>query len=63
VTALAGCLAPARLVRLGLHPPDAEHPKLLLHAQRVLGALLEQRQALTKAAFAGAACRPPTGRW
>ncbi|MFS2004035.1 DUF2334 domain-containing protein [Duganella sp. CT11-25] len=52
VTALAGCLAPAPLVRLGLHPRDAEFPRLVLHAQRVLGTLLERRQALTKAAFA-----------
>jgi predicted deacetylase len=52
VTALAGCLAPAPLVRLGLHPRDADFPRLVLHAQRVLGSLLEQRQALTKAAFA-----------
>lgn len=66
VTALAACLAPARLVRLSLHPPDADHPQLLLHAQRVLGALLEHRQPLTKAAFARAADGAPaatfTGR-
>jgi len=52
VTALAACLAPAQLVRLSLHPRDADFPRLVSHAQRVLGALLEHRQPLTKAAFA-----------
>jgi predicted deacetylase len=52
MSALAACLARAPLVRLGLHPPDADSPRLMLHAQRLLASLLRERQALTKAAFA-----------
>ncbi|CAN7264112.1 polysaccharide deacetylase family protein [Pseudoduganella sp. LjRoot289] len=40
------------LVRLSLHPRDARHPELLRHLQRLTGALLATRQAMTKAAFA-----------
>lgn len=43
----------APLVRLSLHPQDARHPALMRHMQRVLAALLRQRDAVTKAAFAG----------
>jgi len=50
--ALAGALRAGPLVRLSLHPRDAEHGPLLLHAQRRLGRLLEDRHAMTKAAFA-----------
>ena len=42
----------APLVRLGLHPADARHPALMRHMQRTLAALLRQRAAMTKAAFA-----------
>lgn len=52
VSALARALKPAPLVRLSLHPADAAHPHLLRHAQRQLAALLADRVAMTKAAFA-----------
>jgi predicted deacetylase len=42
----------APLVRLGLHPADARHPALLRHMQRVLTAMLRERDAVTKVAFA-----------
>lgn len=45
-------LAASPLVRLALHPRDAHHPKLVLHAQRIIERLLASRVALTKAAFA-----------
>ncbi|MFP5391206.1 MAG: DUF2334 domain-containing protein [Gammaproteobacteria bacterium] len=51
-TLLAAVLRSAPLVRLALHPRDALHPLLLAHAQRLIGRLLEQRVALTKAAVA-----------
>lgn len=51
VTALARALRPAGLVRLGLHPADADHPQLLRHAQHLLASLLQTRQALTKGEF------------
>ncbi|USX24864.1 polysaccharide deacetylase family protein [Oxalobacteraceae bacterium OTU3CINTB1] len=50
--AQAACMGAAGLVRLGLHPADAAHPALLRHAQHLLGALLESRVPMTKAAFA-----------
>lgn len=40
------------LVRLGLHPRDAHHPVLVRHAQGLVERLLDQREALTKLAFA-----------
>jgi predicted deacetylase len=52
--ALAPLLARAPLVRLSLHPPDARHPRLLLHAQRTIEQLLRRRTASTKAACARA---------
>lgn len=52
VAALAVALKPAALVRLCLHPRDAEHPLLLRHAQRQLAHLLAAREPLSKAAFA-----------
>ncbi|MGE5522625.1 MAG: DUF2334 domain-containing protein [Rhodospirillaceae bacterium] len=42
----------APLVRLGLHPADAEYPQLVEHIQRVLDYARRGRQALTKAEFA-----------
>jgi predicted deacetylase len=45
-------LARAPVVRLSLHPPDARHPRLLLHAQRLVERLLRHRTAVTKAACA-----------
>jgi predicted deacetylase len=50
--ALAPLLARAPLVRLSLHPPDARHPRLLLHAQRTIERLLRHRTAVTKATCA-----------
>lgn len=52
MTLLARGLSTAPLVRLGLHPRDALHPDLMRHAQQLLSVLLQQRQPLTKAAFA-----------
>jgi uncharacterized protein len=49
---LATTLQRAPLVRLSLHPQDANHPQLIRHAQSLLEALLESRQAATKASFA-----------
>jgi predicted deacetylase len=50
--ASAALLVRAPLVRLSLHPPDAQHPRLLLHAQRTIERLLGNRKAVTKAACA-----------
>ncbi len=48
--------ANAPLVRVGLHPADAEHADLLACWREVLGALLHRRAALTKSrAFSAAA--------
>ena len=55
VDALATLMSTAPLVRLALHPRDAHHPALVLHAQRLLEGLLGARQALTKAQFAAGA--------
>lgn len=49
---LAGLCRRAGLVRLGLHPRDAHHPALVRHAQGLVERMLEQREAVTKAAFA-----------
>ncbi|MGH8856008.1 MAG: DUF2334 domain-containing protein [Telluria sp.] len=45
-------LARRPLIRLGLHPPDVRHPRLLRHAQATVESLAATRTALTKAAFA-----------
>ncbi len=42
----------APLLRLALHPRDADHPALLLHAQRLIEGQLATRVAMTKAAYA-----------
>lgn len=49
---LARLMRDAPLVRLALHPADAHHPVLVRHAQDLIGTLLIERTALTKAAFA-----------
>ena len=49
---LALLLARRPLIRLGLHPPDVRHPRLLRHAQASVERLVETHTALTKAAFA-----------
>jgi predicted deacetylase len=41
------------LVRLSLHPTDADHPRMVRHFQMLIEMLLVQRQAMTKASFAG----------
>lgn len=50
----------APLVRIALHPRDAYHPALVLHAQRLIERLLVSREAVTKAAFARAHAGLPT---
>ena len=40
------------LVRLGLHPRDANHPDLIRHVQQLVERLLPGRTAMTKSAFA-----------
>ena len=50
--AQAACMGAADLVRLSLHPADADHPQLLRHAQHLVAAMLASRTAMTKAAFA-----------
>lgn len=49
---LASALAQHSLIRFSLHPADAAHPALLLHAQRLLERLLRDRQPMTKDCFA-----------
>jgi predicted deacetylase len=49
---MARLSAKAPLVRLALHPRDARHPALVLHAQRLLERLLVTHTAMTKQAFA-----------
>ena len=56
--AMTSLLAPAPLVRLSLHPPDARDPALLRHAQHLVERLLADRQALTKSEFASAFVAP-----
>jgi predicted deacetylase len=51
---MASLLAPAPLVRLSLHPPDARHPALVRHAQHLVERLLADRQPCTKGDFARA---------
>ena len=52
--AMASLLAPAPLVRLSLHPPDAHYPALVRHAQHLVERLLTDRQPCTKGDFARA---------
>ena len=61
-TALRHATAP--LVRLALHPRDADYPAVRRAWQRRLGQLLEERQAVTKFAFVQAtlALQPPWQR-
>ena len=46
--ASAETFAPARVMRVGLHPADALHTDLMNCWQRVLARLLRQREAVTK---------------
>lgn len=57
---LAALCRGAPLVRVALHPRDAHHPGLILHAQRLVARLLASREAMTKAAFAEACARHAT---
>lgn len=52
---LAAVTRNAPLVRVGLHPADAEHPELVAHMQRVLDAARRGRAGMTKAEFAARA--------
>lgn len=52
--AMAMALRRNPLLRLGLHPADARHPRLLRHVQQLLDRLLCQRTAMTKRDFAHA---------
>ncbi|HZP65101.1 MAG TPA: polysaccharide deacetylase family protein [Rudaea sp.] len=44
----AAATAPARLVRIGIHPADAEHPELMASWRELLRTLLDRRAAVTK---------------
>ncbi len=46
---LARCTPEAPLLRLGLHPADAQQPATLRHAQRLVERALRDRHALTEA--------------
>lgn len=49
---LAAHYQEAPLLRMALHPPEAEHPELLRHWQHLIEQALQQgRQPLTKSAF------------
>jgi uncharacterized protein len=65
-TALPAALGRARVVRLALHPDDADHPRIRSSWQRLLERLLQQRRAVTKAglvrALGGAAVLAPSPR-
>jgi predicted deacetylase len=52
----------APLLRLGLHPDDALHPKVVRQAQHLLEVLLHEREAMTKNAFAATLRPAPAGR-
>ncbi|HWI13793.1 MAG TPA: polysaccharide deacetylase family protein [Burkholderiales bacterium] len=54
---LARAMRDAPLVRLGLHPADAEHPELMEHVRRIVDYARRGRQALTKLEFAQQAQR------
>jgi len=48
---LARRLRTAPLLRLSLHPADADHPSVLAHWQRLLADALHDREPMTKARF------------
>jgi hypothetical protein len=50
----------APLVRLSLHPRDAQYPRTVAHFQELMRRLLRKRRAMTKAAFAKAAMAHPS---
>jgi predicted deacetylase len=50
--ALRLALRTAPLVRLGVHPADAQHPALVAHIQRTLDAVRRGRVGMTKAEYA-----------
>lgn len=50
-------LRDAPLVRLGLHPADADHPELVAHIQCVLDRARRGRSSLTKEEYASRAAR------
>lgn len=51
------------LLRLGLHPVDAQYPALVRHCQRLLERLLRDRTGMTKAAFAEQMAAISPSRW
>lgn len=52
-TRLHARLADRPMVRLGLHPADAEHPEIMAHWQGLLRDLLRTRVPMTKAQYVG----------
>lgn len=52
VAVLARCMERAPLLRLALHPRDAQHPALMRHMQALLVELLHTHAPMTKATFA-----------
>lgn len=59
--AWAAALQMAPLVRLGLHPRDAQYPHTVRHFQNTIEKLLAAREAATKASFARQWCA--ASRW
>jgi hypothetical protein len=55
-TLWSAMLRSAPLVRFGLHPRDALYPRTVRHFQESIAALLQTRQAVTKASFAEQWC-------
>jgi predicted deacetylase len=51
-SAAALAMRQSPLLRLALHPRDAEHRSTILHAQRLLEKLLVTREPMTMASFA-----------
>lgn len=49
---LISATARASLVRIGLHPTDARHLRVINHARELLGALARVREPMTKYAYA-----------
>jgi predicted deacetylase len=50
-SALSATMADSTLIRVSLHPRDAQYPHLIAHYQRLIGRFLDTRKPMTKAAF------------
>ena len=61
-TLMAQAASALPLIRVALHPRDAHHPALVLHAQRLIERLLGTREAVTKATFARAYADLPSSK-